>query len=418
MTQSAFAQPPLALEGGITTDGAAANRCGIDSVELARIERFLNETPAEDLQRLFSAQELADAGTGAGRVASLAARFAAKEACLKLFPAETARHRIQAEDFSVVRDEHGAPQAVLSPNAADVAARHRIRAIRLSLTHDKISASAVALAIPARATPSLAGRLFYDGVRIRRGVVLANLRRVFNEGVDEEEIKRLAQAHYGHLLANIGEFIRMRFVSEARRAQMVRVENVEAFAAALALRKGVIVLTGHFGSWEVSTVAGLSQYPEVRGQIYFVRRPLKWRWLDAWVTRRFQRAGFGVLPKRGGLDALLEVLESGHTVVFPFDQHAAGRDAIRVDFFGHPAGTMRSLAVLALASGASVLPAASWREPDGRHVLRFESPLPLVDLEDTNEAIRVNTRAYNQALERLVLRHPEQWYWVHRRWKD
>ena len=154
------------------------------------------------------------------------------------------------------------------------------------------------------------------------------------------------------------------------------------FAAALARRKGVIVLTGHFGSWEVSTVAGLSQYPEVRGQIYFVRRPLKWRWLDAWVTRRFQRAGFGVLPKRGGLDALLEVLESGHTVVFPFDQHAAGRDAIRVDFFGHPAGTMRSLAVLALASGATVLPAASWREPDGRHVLRFEAPLPLVDLDE------------------------------------
>ena len=100
---------------------------------------------------------------------------------------------------------------MLSPNAADVAARHRIRAIRLSLTHDKISASAVALAIPERATPSLAGRLFYEGLRIRRGVVLANLRRVFNDGVDDEEIKRLAQAHYGHLLANIGEFIRMRW---------------------------------------------------------------------------------------------------------------------------------------------------------------------------------------------------------------
>ena len=198
---------------------------------------------------------------------------------------------------------------------------------------------------------------------------------------------------------------------------MVDVENVEIFAEALAQKKGVIVLTGHFGSWEVSTVAGLSQYPQVRGQIYFVRRPLKSRWADAWVTRRFQRAGFGVLPKRGGLDAILEVLEAGHTVVFPFDQHAGGRDAIKVDFFGHPAGTLRSLAVLALSTGASVVPAATWRAPNGRHVLRFEKPLALLDHEDTNEAIRLNTQSYNRALERLVLRHPEQWFWVHRRWK-
>jgi KDO2-lipid IV(A) lauroyltransferase len=218
-------------------------------------------------------------------------------------------------------------------------------------------------------------------------------------------------------VSNAAEFIRMRFVSAERKRAMVNVENVGIFADALARKKGVIVLTGHFGSWEVSTVAGLSQYPEVRGQIYFVRRPLKSRWADEWVTRRFQKAGFGVLPKRGGLDGLLEVLEAGHTVVFPFDQHAGGRDAIKVDFFGHPAGTLRSLAILHLATGATVLPAASWRAPNGRHVLRFEPALALVDHEDTNEAIRLNTQNYNRALERLVLRHPEQWFWVHRRWK-
>jgi KDO2-lipid IV(A) lauroyltransferase len=64
-----------------------------------------------------------------------------------------------------------------------------------------------------------------------------------------------------------------------------------------------------------------------------------------------------------------------------------------------------------------VLPAASWREPDSRHVLRFEEPLPLLESGNANEEIRLNTRAYNAALERLILRHPEQWFWVHRRWK-
>ncbi|MGH6623968.1 MAG: 4'-phosphopantetheinyl transferase superfamily protein, partial [Burkholderiaceae bacterium] len=320
-----------------------ATRCGIDSVELVRIERFLRETPADDVARLFSAQELADAGDGAGRVASLAARFAAKEACLKLFPAETTRHQIEAEDFSVARDAHGAPQAVLSTRAQDVVARHRIQSIQLSLTHDKQSASAVALAVPAVTATTAAGRFCYRWLPFRRDIILGNLRRVYGDTVDEAEIVRLTQAHYGHLVTNVVELFRMRFVSERRRAELVRVENVDYFADALAQRKGVIVLTGHFGGWEVSTVAGLSQFPEVRGQIYFVRRPIKPRWVENLVvTRRLRKAGFGVLPKRGGLDAILEVLEAGHTVVFPFDQHAGGRDAIRVDFFGHPAGTFRS----------------------------------------------------------------------------
>ena len=73
--------------------------------------------------------------------------------------------------------------------------------------------------------------------------------------------------------------------------------------------------------------------------------------------------------------------------------------------------------LIALATGAPVVPAASWREPDGRHVLRFEEALQVVEHDETNEAIRRTTRAFNAALERLVLRHPEQWYWVHRRWK-
>jgi KDO2-lipid IV(A) lauroyltransferase len=195
------------------------------------------------------------------------------------------------------------------------------------------------------------------------------------------------------------------------------VENIEAIVSAHAQGKGVIVLTGHFGNWEVATAAGLDAYPGARGRFYFLRRPFKPRWLDDLVTRRFVRAGFGVLPKRGGLDAVLDRLAAGDVVVFPFDQHAGKKDGVVVDFFGHPAGTFRSLALLALNTGAPVLPAASWREPDGRHVLRFEDPLAPIEADDADEAIRLNTRAYNAALERMILRHPEQWWWAHRRWK-
>jgi holo-[acyl-carrier-protein] synthase len=124
-------------------------RCGIDTVEIARVERLLRGTPYEDLRRIFSEEELCDAGERSGRTASLAARFAAKEACLKLFPRETALGLIGPADFAVARDGYGAPRVVCSPRALELIARHRLNAIAVSLTHDTTRASAVAVAEPA-----------------------------------------------------------------------------------------------------------------------------------------------------------------------------------------------------------------------------------------------------------------------------
>jgi KDO2-lipid IV(A) lauroyltransferase len=396
---------------------APAGRCGIDSVEIARIERLLAETPSEDLVSLFSAVELADAGDGPGRAASLAARFAAKEACLKLFPREAASGEIVAEDFSVATDNYGAPRVVCSALAADVLSRHRIASIVLSLTHDRVTASAVALAQPAPIAVPLPGRLLYHLLPLRRSIVLANLTRVYGETLPEADIVALAQAHYEHLWRLAGEFLKFRWLSADKKSALVRVENIDAFIAAFRQGKGVLVLTGHFGNWEVATIAGIANYPEVRGRFHFVRRPIKPAWLDALVTRRFEKGGFSVIGKRGSLDRILDRLAAGDVIVFPFDQHAGPPDGIEVDFFGHPAWTFKSLAIIAMATGAPVMPATSWREPGGRHVLRFSEPLAPVESEDSNEAIRLNTRAYNAALEKLILARPEQWYWVHRRWK-
>ncbi|KRT69115.1 MAG: hypothetical protein XU15_C0013G0061 [candidate division NC10 bacterium CSP1-5] len=398
-------------------DSGPRTRCGIDSVQIARIERLLRETPQEDLLRIFSAEELQDAGDGVGRLASLAARFAAKEACLKLFPRETALGQIGPGDFAVARDGYGAPSVVYSPKIQELLDRYRLKTIALSLTHDGATASAVAVTEPAETRVPLAGRLIYHLLPIRRRVVLSNLRRVFGGKVPEEEIVRLAQAFYGHLARFVVEFLRFPLIPAQRRAALVRVENVEAILRAHALGKGVLVLTGHFGNWELATAAGIAQFPEYRGRFHITRKPLRPLWLDSFVYGRSRREGFGVLLKKGALEAILDRLAAQDIVVFILDQHAGGRDGVVVQFFGHPAGTFRSLATIALATGAPVVPAATWREADGHHVLRFDEALPLVECNDVDEAIRANTRMYNAVLERFVLRHPEQWFWMHRRWK-
>ena len=149
-----------------------------------------------------------------------------------------------------------------------------------------------------------------------------------------------------------------------------------------------------------------------------LRRPLPFAGSTASSTRRFRRAGLGVCRRRGALDHLLARARGRRRRHLPLDQYAAGRDGIEVEFLGTPTATFRSLAILARATGAPVVPVATWRAADGCHVVRFEEALAPIASADASEWIRLNTRAYNAALERFILQHPAQWFWGHRRWKQ
>jgi len=401
----------------VNPDDRLPDGCAVDTVDIARIERLIQAMP-DELDKLFSAQEIADAGTGPGQAASLAARFAAKEACLKLFPRETALNTIVAMDFSVVRDAYGAPHIVTSPTAEIVLGRHLVATIKISLTHSATSASAVALRVPRQVSPSRGGRFIFRWLPYRRTVILENLNRVYGAYVSQDQIRLLAQAHYGHLLSLFKELMTFRFLSEQQKKNLVRVEGVPDMIKAFEAGKGILILTGHFGNFEVSTVAGIEHFPQVKGRIHFLRRPIKPKWLSDMLTRRFNQAGFGVVGRRGSLEEIVDTIEKGDAIVFPFDQYARKPEGIPVEFFGHAAGTYKSMALIALATGAPVIPAASWREADGTHVLKFWPALETILSEDVGAEIARNTRAYNAALELAIVQHPEQWWWVHRRWKN
>jgi KDO2-lipid IV(A) lauroyltransferase len=178
------------------------------------------------------------------------------------------------------------------------------------------------------------------------------------------------------------------------------------------------VLTGHFGNWELASVSAMLQYQQYRERFYVVRKSLS-AGLERLVFGRFRSAGLRVIPRFDALAGVLRALESNDVAIFIMDQATKIKSpkGIAVDFFGKPAGTNRSLALVAAHSGAPVIPATAYRKPDGRHVLRFEAPLTWIAHEDTQEEVRQNTRLYNEVLERFVLEHPEQWFWMHRRWK-
>lgn len=248
---------------------------------------------------------------------------------------------------------------------------------------------------------------------------MANINTVYGDALNLSQKKHLAQAFYSHLLTSLKEMIQLRFMSERRLCAQVDVKGHERLLDIAKQGKGVLVLTGHFGNWEFAPLGGILNFKQFQGQFHFIRRLLGNKTLERILFRRYYRAGLNVIPKKNSLAEVCDVLDTNHAVVFVLDQHASlkNRDGIAVEFFGKKAGTYRSLASIARHTGIPVVPAAGYRLPDGRHVLEFHQPIIWQDYATTQESLYQNTLKYNQALERIILAHPEQWLWLHKRWK-
>jgi KDO2-lipid IV(A) lauroyltransferase len=281
--------------------------------------------------------------------------------------------------------------------------------------------SADPAALPARIAglaPSAAGVACYWVFPVRRRVILANMRRVFGPDADPHALRHLAQCFYTHVLRSTAEYVATMFLSPERQARRVEIVGVEHLFAAEKLGRGILVLTGHFGNWELAVTAAMFQYQQYRNRFHFIRKSLAGG-LERLVFGRFRRAGLRIIAPSNALDAVLRVLGDNEVAIFIMDQHVTtrSRKGVAVDFFGTPAGTNRGLALVAAHSGAPVIPATSYREHGGRHVLRFDPPLAWIADDDPERELYLNTRGYNETLERYVLEHPDQWFWMHRRWK-
>jgi lauroyl/myristoyl acyltransferase len=289
--------------------------------------------------------------------------------------------------------------------------------------------------------PSLGGKIVYHLFLFRRRTVIQNIQRAFPELTERKQIIGIAQAFYGHLFRAIFELARDAFMSPEMRSRLVRVEGAETFRAAAA-SKGALLLTGHFGNWELAVPIAVGHLPEWRGRVHIIRdfgagtdahavqragrrgflvvRRIRSRlvgFLSYLAFRRFNRAGMKVISQGGAVKGTLSRLRAREAVVFVLDHHAGGRNRILVNFMGYPAYTFRSLAVIALASEAPVVPIACYRDTDGKHVVRFEPPLQTIRTGNLTNDIRENTELYNKTLVRLIREHPDQWFWFHERWR-
>jgi KDO2-lipid IV(A) lauroyltransferase len=247
----------------------------------------------------------------------------------------------------------------------------------------------------------------------RRRVALDNLALVYGDTLSPAARATIARRCFEHLGVTAVECCRLFFGPADRLLSRVRGRGTEHIGEALAKGRGIFFLTGHFGNWELlaatHALAGFG--------LSVVVRPLDNPYLDALIARARERSGLRAIPKRDAVQGVRAALARGECIGLLLDQDA-GRGGVFVPFLGHAASTSRALAVLALKTRAPVVPAFIHRLPDGGHELVLEPEIPLVITGDLDQDILVNTARFTEAIERHVRAHPEQWFWVHRRWKS
>ncbi|MHB9027735.1 MAG: lysophospholipid acyltransferase family protein [Candidatus Latescibacterota bacterium] len=250
------------------------------------------------------------------------------------------------------------------------------------------------------------GLFTYHVVRIRREVALENLRQALGKELTESELKRVARETY----VNIGmTFIEMLLLPRLSRRlfEVVDISEISVLKRAYEQGKGVILISGHFGNWELNGASiGMAGYCPV-----VVAKRQSNPYVDAWILRYRESMNMRIITPGAPVRHILRALKNGEAVGLISDQDAGSR-GVFVNFFGRPASTPRGAAELALKYSPHVIVCLTPRTGRGTYRTLFRE-IEVLD-DDTVESL---TQRYTTAMEEIIRQYPEQYFWMHRRWK-
>ena len=256
------------------------------------------------------------------------------------------------------------------------------------------------------------GELAYKLDKRHQIVIIENLQNSF-KGITQDEIRKTGLSVYNNVGRHAVEFIQSGRYGRGGLEDRFSFVNYESYERAVAGGRGVLILTAHIGSWELM---GLAQSIK-RPPISFVVRPLDNPYLDRAVSRIRTRYGNSIINKKMGMKEILKTLKGGGSVAILLDQNVSRGEGVFVDFFGRPACTNRGLALIAARTKAPVIPAFIRRTGPDTHEIVIGEEVPLIDPGDREADVKANTQAYTKAIEDFARKYPDQWFWMHRRWK-
>jgi KDO2-lipid IV(A) lauroyltransferase len=246
----------------------------------------------------------------------------------------------------------------------------------------------------------------------RRRIAIENVDRAFNGELPQREINRIVNETFETMGQTIFEVLR--FGKLRPHMLLDRVEgNADALRQARGQDKGAILVSGHFGNWEI-----LGAWLRALGYpVDLIVKPMRNPLVDALYNRCRASMDVGVIHTQIATKGIIRALQQKRFVAILVDQYA-GAEGIEVDFFGRPASTPRGPAALALKFGCPLLSGVLERRPGGRFLAHVDGPVEYQPTGDTEADIRAITQELTSRLEKHIRRTPGQWLWTHRRWRD
>ncbi len=257
------------------------------------------------------------------------------------------------------------------------------------------------------------GMLYYTLVKKRREIALNNLQIAFGDDLTAKQRTEICKASFVNVGKTCVEFLRFPKLNAENIWDHVTVEGQENLYTALEGEKGAIVFLAHFGNWELLSLVYGALIPNRAKAIAF---PLKNELLNTYLWRHREQLSLKLIPRKRAVRETLRALKNNQAIGFFADQNA-GSEGVFVNFLGKPASAVRGPAVLTLRTGAPLIFSLSIRQPDDRHYIYISPaiyPEPTDDFESDVE--RYTTQMLKQ-LETYIHKYPEQWLWLHNRWK-
>jgi KDO2-lipid IV(A) lauroyltransferase len=264
----------------------------------------------------------------------------------------------------------------------------------------------------ARALGRGLGRVLADLDPRHVAIASENLRHAFPHW-DESRRLRTARGIYTHLGDTLLDILWLDGRPKEDTLALIDIEGTEHIESARARGRGTVFVTGHLGNWEMSALA----WGWLKEPIGVVARPLDNPALDAKLNAFRARSGNLVISKRRALPDILRLLRQGRGVGILIDQNVQEDDGIFVEFFGRPAATTTVAAALAVKTGCAIVPAYCETMPSGRYRVVCEPPFAWTPSGSRQADIAQITQGLTARIESWVRQRPEQWLWIHRRWK-
>ena len=257
------------------------------------------------------------------------------------------------------------------------------------------------------------GKLLYHTLKKRRQIALNNLQIAFENDMEEDKRRDICKASFINLSKTIIEFMRFTKLNPDNIWQEVSVEGREHLDAAFEKGNGAIVVLTHFGNWELLSLVWGVLIPNRATAIAF---PLKNEKLNAYICRIRELLSLKLIPRKNAIRATLRALKNNEAVGFFADQNA-GEQGVFIEFFGKPASTSRAPVTIALKTDTPILFTLDIRQPNDKHHVYISPPIHLHPSGDTETDVIEYTTLLVKELEKYIQKYPDQWLWLHNRWK-